>query len=120
MAELGFSCPSSSSTVTSSGVSVDKVSLVRSGGTFPANTALDINNPGAGWTAVGNSVFFTAAEFVEVTQVYRNGVLQLPGIDAAADNDVYFVAASGTLAFEYDVTTFDVLQIWNFTSTSGS
>ncbi len=117
MAELGFSCPSTTSTGAAAGVEVGKVSLVRTGGTFAANTPLDINDPGSGWTATGNSVFFSASEFVEVTQVYRNGILQLPGLDSSADNDVYFVAASGTMAFEYDVTPFDVLQIWNFTAT---
>jgi hypothetical protein len=118
MADLGFTCRVASTTGGGAGVNVDKLSLVRTGTTFMANTSLDINSPGAGWSSEGGPVSFSSTEFMEVTQVYRNGVLQLPGINSAADNDVYFVSASGTLAFEYDIRNLDVLQVWNFTTTS--
>lgn len=119
MADLGFTCRAA--TVAGGGgssVNVGKVSLIRTGATFSANTALDINNPGAGWTKTGGPVFFSATEFTDVAQVYRNGVLQLPGINSSADHDVYFVLASGTLAFEYDIRNLEVIQVWTFTATA--
>lgn len=119
MADLGFTCRAAIVAGGGGGsVDVGKISLVRTGATFSANTALDINNPGGGWLSTGGPVFFSSTEFMDVTQVYRNGVLQLPGVNSTADNDVYFVAASGTLAFEYDIRNLDVIQIWNFTATS--
>ncbi len=120
MAELGFTCKSTSSADTSATVDVDKLSLVRTGSSFPANTPLDINNPGPDWASTGGPVFFSSTEFMEVTQVFRNGLIQLPGIDSNANNDIYFVATSGTMAFEYDVRNLDVIQVWNFTTSSGS
>ena len=121
MAELGITCPVSSTAGgggVGGGVDVDKLSLVRTGNKFDANTPLDINNPGAGWTSIGGPVFFSASDFMNTTQVYRNGAIQLPGIDSSADNDVYFVSGSGVIAFEYNVKNLDVLQIWGFTATT--
>jgi hypothetical protein len=119
MAELGITCPTSSAAGgVGSGVDIDKLSLIRTGEYFPANTSLDINAPGSGWASLGGPVFFSSTEFMEVTQVYRNGVLQLPAPNSSANNDVYFVTESGTIAFEYDVRNLDVIQVWNFTATS--
>ena len=118
MAELGISCPTGG-TATDTSVDVDRLSLVRTGDSFLANTALDINSPGAGWASEGGPVFISSASaFLDQTQVYRNGMLQLLGEDVNTNNDVYFVSASGTIAFEYNVQTLDIVQVWKFTATT--
>ncbi len=119
MAELGFTRPSSTASSATGDITVDKLSLVRTGATFSANTSLDINSPGVGWASVGGPVFFSSAGFIESTQVYRNGILQMMGADSSADNDVYFVSASGTLAFEHAIGNLDVVQVYNYTASGG-
>lgn len=123
MAQLSISCPRSTATSTpATGVDVQRLVLIRTGGCFEANTTLDVTNPGPGWASFGDPVTFSGAdEFTELTQVYRNGVIQLTAGSASDDNDVYFVAASGSIAFEMNVQTNDVVQVWKFnpTTTSG-
>lgn len=121
MAELGITCPPKTTTAGGGGtVEVDKLSLIRTGGPIQANTSLDINNPGSGWISIGGPVLFSGPqEFVEQIQTFRNGVLQLPGEGSSDDYDVYFVSASGTIAFESNVQKHDVVQVWHFTTTSG-
>lgn len=118
MAELGITCPPTTSA--GSEIDIDHLSLIRTGDTFPADTILDLNSPGAGWSTAGGPITISGAQqFVDQTQVYRNGVLQLPGIDATADNDVYFVSNFSNIAFEVDIRTSDVIQVWNFATTGG-
>ena len=124
MAELGITCPPASSTATGGGagnLDLEKVSLIRTGGRFAKDTTLDINNPGAGWTSIGGPIVISGStEFVEQIQTFRNGLIQLPGENSGFDYDVYFVAASGSIAFESDLHKHDVVQVWNFkTTTSG-
>ncbi|KKM70062.1 hypothetical protein LCGC14_1444490 [marine sediment metagenome] len=122
MARLSLTCRQAVSTATTGGsVEVDRRVLVRTGGQIPANAIIDINNPGPGWALLGVPVTFSGStEFTESTQVYRNGEIQLTGASASDDNDVYFVAASGSIAFEYNIQTNDVVQVWKFTQTTAS
>jgi len=124
MAELTLSCPRAVSSTASSvtGVDIQKRVLVRTGGCFEQNTVLDITNPGDGWVVFGDPITFSgSSEFTELTQVFRNGIHQLTAGSASDNNDVYFVSASGSIAFEMNVQTNDVVQVWKFnpTTTSG-
>ena len=67
---------------------------------------------------IGDEVTFSgASDFVELTQVYRGGQL-LAAAETASDNlDVYFVATSGTIAFEDILHRNDVIQVWRFDPT---
>jgi hypothetical protein len=122
MADLGITCPSSTTVAgggVGGGVDVDRVSLIRTGDTFPANTTLDLNSPGGGWSTAGGPVTISGAQqFVDQTQVYRNGILQLPGLNAGADNDVYFISNFSSIAFEMDIRNLDVVQVWHFAATT--
>jgi hypothetical protein len=121
MAELTWTCPTSSSASSSeaTGIDIQKRVLLRTGGPFAQNTVLDILAPGAGWAASGDVVTFSGAdEFTDLTQVYLNGIHQLTAASASDNNDVYFVAASGSIAFEMDLQTSDILQFWKFNPTS--
>lgn len=123
MAELSLTCPPTSSTGgggSGGTVEIDKLALIRTGGPLSADTPLDINDPGSGWVSIGGPVLFSGPqEFVEQIQTFRNGVLQLPGESSGDDYDVYFVSASGTIAFENNVHKHDVVQVWHFTTISG-
>ncbi len=91
--------------------------LSRTGSQVAADTPIDINAPGAGWVTAGVDVLFAdSGEFVETIQVFHNGVLQLSAEGAGDDNDVYFVSASGTVAFEYKIKKNDVVQVWGVTA----
>lgn len=91
--------------------------LQRTGGQLAADTPIDINAPGAGWVTAGVDVLFAdSSEFVEKIQVFHNGVLQLSAEAAIDNNDVYFVGASGTVAFEYTIKKNDVVQVWGVTA----
>jgi hypothetical protein len=120
MAELGITCPPTSTAGGGGGaVDIDRLSLVRTGDAFPANSILDLNSPGVGWSSVGGPVTISGAqEFIDQTQVYRNGVLQLPGTNDSADNDVYFVSADSNIAFEMDIRNKDIIQVWYFAATA--
>jgi len=96
-------------------VNVQRRVLIRTASSFEANTTLDIIAPGPGWIVFGDDVTFSgASEFTEQTQVFRNGVIQLTALSASDDNDVYFVSASGSIAFEFPIITNDVIQLWKF------
>jgi hypothetical protein len=96
---------------------VQKRVLIRTGGSISANTTIDIDAPGAGWTVYGDDILLTSSgTFVEACKVYSNGILQLLGPDDAANNDVYWVAANYDIAFEYKITKNDVIQIYKFPS----
>jgi hypothetical protein len=100
-------------------VAVDRQVLIRTGGVFEANTPLNTLAPGAGWQTFGDIVTFSdATNFIEQTQLYRNGQLLLTATSSTADNDVYFVAASGTIAFESNLHANDVIQVWKFEATA--
>ena len=72
-----------------------------------ANTAINIST----FTNPDAIDFGTvAADWVNNYEVFVNGVLQLNGADAAANNDVYWLS-SATIAFEYKLKNNDVLQI---------
>ena len=122
MASLFLTCRQAVSTATTGGsVEVDRRVLVRTGEQIPANAIIDINNPGPGWALLGVPVTFSGStEFTESTQVYRNGEIQLTGASASDDNDVYFVAVSGSIAFEAKLHTNDVVQVWKFTQATAS
>lgn len=91
---------------------------VRSGGNVAKNTTLDLSDlvaGSAGWDSEGDTITWTdATDFVENVSVFHNGVLMLPGADANADNDVYFVGSPDQLAFEFRLKKRDVIQIWMF------
>jgi len=124
MAELTLSCPKVASTAAAAvtGVDIQRRVLIRTGGPLIQDTVVDITDPGDGWVVFGDSVTFSGAtEFTELTQVFRNGEIQLTAESSADDNDVYFVAVSGSIAFEYNIVRNDVVQVWKFnpTTTSG-
>jgi len=120
MAELSLTCPTTTAVAGGGAINVQRRILVRTGGPFGADTILDIITPGPGWDVSGDDVTFSGAvDFQEQTQVFRNGDLQLTGKSASDDNDVYFVAVSGSIAFETNIITNDVLQFWKFVATSG-
>ncbi|MBD3260971.1 MAG: hypothetical protein GF334_04715 [Candidatus Altiarchaeales archaeon] len=97
---------------------IAKVKLIRTGGNFGADTAVDLSSPGAGWTVSGDTIVWTdATDFVENVSVFVNGILQLPGADSSADNDVYFVGTPDQLAFEFNIKKNDVIQVWKFPPT---
>ena len=121
MAELSFTCCPSITAPPggpATGVNVLRRFLCRTGGQGPMNTAIDINTPGPGWLVIGDEVTFSgASDFVDFTQVYRGGQLLAAAETASADLDVYFVATSGTIAFEDILHKNDVIQIWRFDPT---
>ena len=116
MAELSITCPVTTAVVQGEAIAdIRRRVLVRTGGNFGADTTLDIGAPGAGWAVFGDAVTFSGAtDFVENTQVFRNGQIQLTGENASSNNDVYFVAPSGSIAFEYHLVENDIIQIWKF------
>jgi hypothetical protein len=121
MAELTITCPSSTASngAAATGIDIRKQVLVRTGGHFEQNTVLDITGPGAGWASFGEAVTFSGAdEFTELTQVYLNGIQQLTAASASDNNDVYFVSASGNIAFEMHLQQSDILQFWKFNPTT--
>jgi hypothetical protein len=95
---------------------IQRRTLIRTGnGNHPKDTVLDIETPGAGWTASGDSITISdATAFVESVSVFMNGQLLLNGANASADNDVYFVAADHDIAFESNLGKKTILQIWKF------
>lgn len=108
------------SSSSSSSIGIDKRTLIRTAGPFPANTTIDLNSPGNGWFSSGDSLTFSgASDFVNNSQVYRNGQLLLTGESSSTDNDVYFVSAAANVAFEFTLIQNDVIQIWRFTTSSG-
>jgi len=119
MAEMTISCPRVVSRIVSTGVDVQRRTLIRTGGNISQDITVDILNPGTGWVVFGDEItFLGASEFTELTQVYRNGIHQLVGESASDDNDVYFVAPSGSIAFEHNLVHDDVVQIWKFNPTT--
>jgi hypothetical protein len=89
--------------------------LIRTGGQVIEDTTIDIETPGAGWTAYGDTLDIGDGDiFVEDVNVYTNGILQLTGVDSSANNDVYFVASGTDVAFEYKIKQNDVLQFVKF------
>jgi len=119
MAEMTISCPRPPLRFVSTGIDVQRRTLIRTGGNIPQNVAVDILDPGTGWVVLGDELtFFKASEFTELTQIYRNGIHQLAGESASDDNDVYFVAPSGSIAFEHNLVHDDVVQIWKFNPTT--
>ncbi len=79
------------------------------------NTSLDIENPGTDWEVTGDSITIPGSgTFVESVSVFYNGALLLNGADVLANRDVYFVAAPNEIAFDFDLKTKTVLQIWKF------
>ena len=94
---------------------IQKRVLIRTGGALLENTTIDIDSPGAGWTVFGDDIQLTSSgTMLEATKWYTNGVLQLPGADASANNDVYFVASNYDVAYEYKIKKNDVIQIYKF------
>jgi hypothetical protein len=125
MAELSLGCCQSNSQVvipSGSGISLSRRVLVRTGGSVPANTVINLNSPGVDWVVSGNSVTFSgSSDFTDNTQFYRNGQILLTGENSSANNDVYFSSSPDNVAFEFPIVSNDILQIWKFSeSTSGS
>lgn len=119
MADLSLTCAGSANvTVKFEGLAplnILRRTLIRTGGPLEADTIIDIIDPGTGWVVEGDDITFsTATDFVEQTQVFRGGQMQLTAEGAGDDNDIYFVSASGNLAFETVIQTNDVIQFWKF------
>lgn len=86
--------------------------IIRTGNDISANQSVDTSNPGAGWSAYGDTISWsTANDFVENVSVFYNGQLQLVASGSADNNDVYQLG-SPTIAFEFLVRKNDVIQLW--------
>jgi len=120
MAELGFSCPATTGNSGGGGsVNINNRTLIRTGGPLAKDEPISFNSPGAEWASSGDVITFSgASDFVDNTQFFRNGQLILPGANASADNDVYFVSNT-SFAFEFPILKNDIIQIWQFTTASG-
>ncbi len=117
MAELGITCPAPTTSAGTGTIELDKRSLLRTGGCFEADTPLSLNSPGAGWQVSGDLLTYSGAtEFVNTSQVFHNGDLLQTATSSGTGCDVYFVSASGTIAFEYRIKINDVVQVWGVTS----
>lgn len=97
---------------------IQKFKLIRTDSTHASNATVDLSDTtvsGSGWATAGDTITWTdGTDFVENVSIFVNGVLQLPGEDSSADNDVYFVASPDQLAFEFNIKKNDVIQIWKF------
>jgi len=72
-----------------------------------ANTSINIST----FTNPDSMTFGSdSSKWVSHYEVYINGILTLSGIDAAANNDVYYVNSTN-FAFEYDLEINDIIQI---------
>lgn len=120
MAELSLVCPATTTTAGGGGdVNVNNRTLIRTGSTVPRDTAVSFNSPGTGWLSFGDTIAFSGSgSFVDSTQFFRNGQLVLPAESAGDNNDVYYVTNT-SFAFEFPIIKNDVIQIWQFTTTSG-
>lgn len=115
MAELGFSCPATSTVTGTVSGEILKRKLILTTGDVGENTAIDITTPGVAWNAYGDVITWTDAnDFVENVSVFLNGVLQLPASGSSANNDVYNVNPPDELAFEYKLKENDIIQVWKF------
>ncbi len=97
----------------------DRQVLVRTGGQLAANTAIDLSAPDSGWTSTGDTVSWVSVDhFIDQTQIYLNGILQLTASGAGDDNDVYFLSNPDGFAFEFIIKENDIVQVWQIGSTA--
>ena len=97
----------------------DRQVLIRTGSQLPADTTITLSSPDSGWTSTGDVVSWVSVDhFIDQTQIYLNGVLQLTASGAGDDNDVYFVATPGQFACEFIVKENDIIQVWSIGSTA--
>jgi len=97
----------------------DRQVLVRTGGQLAANTTIDLSAPDSGWTSTGDVVSWVSVDhFIDQTQVYLNGILQLTASGAGDDNDVYFISNPDGFAFEFIIKENDIVQVWQIGSTA--
>lgn len=93
--------------------------LVRTGGVFGAGSFVEINSPGAGWAELGPDLsFLDTQDFIDYTQVYRNGQLLYVLETGNLTNPDAFVSVAGLsvlLSFPYPISTNEVITIWKFT-----
>lgn len=120
MAELGITCPVSSTASGSGTIELDKRGLLRTGGCFEADTPLSLENPGPGWTVSGDLITYSGgAEFTGTSQVFHNGDLLQTAAASGTGCDVYFVSASGSeIAFGFNIDMNDIIQVWKFAATT--
>lgn len=116
MAELGFTCPASTTSAGTGTIELDKRSLIRTGGCFEADTPLSLETPGPGWSVSGDEITYSGgSEFTGTSQVFYNGSLLQSAATSGTGCDVYFVSASGsTIAFGFNIDTNDSIQVWKF------
>ena len=93
--------------------------LLRTGGQVSANTILTLSDLDSGWTSTGDVVTWSSVDhFIDQTQFYFNGALQLTSSGASDDTDVYFIAAPDQFAFEFVIKKNDIVQVWTIGSTA--
>ena len=92
--------------------------MVRIGGKLPANYPININTPGDGWIAQGSVLTFAdTQEFLDYTQVYRNGqLLYIAAVGSSEIADAYVVVSGSIIliSFGYSISTNDSIAIWKF------
>ena len=120
MAELGITCPASTTSAGTGTIELDKRSLRRTGGCFEADTPLSLESPGPGWAVSGDLITYSGGgEFTGTSQVFHNGDLLQTAATSGTGCDVYFVAASGSeIAFGFNIDMNDIIQVWKFAATS--
>lgn len=96
--------------------------LVRTGGVFPADHPLNINEAGEGWVESGvDLTFMDTQEFLDYAHTYRNGQLIYvaeAGSAEAADAYVEVLSANVFISFSHPVAKNDSIIIWKFAKAS--
>lgn len=93
--------------------------VVRTNGKLPAGHPVNINSPGDGWTEQGGGdlSFTNTQEFLDYTQLYRNGQLLYAAETGSAEAADVYAEVSGAnvlISFDYNLSTNDVITIWKF------
>ena len=95
--------------------------LIRVGGQLTTASPIDINSPAGGWVEHGTDLTFAdTQEFLDYTQVYRNGQLLYVAEYGGPETADVYVSVAGSLVQLYSdpgIVTNDVLVIWKFTKT---
>ena len=93
--------------------------LNRTGGQLAADTVITLSDLDSGWTSTGDVVAWSSVDhFIDQTQFYLNGALQVTSSGASDDTDVYFVATPDQFAFEFVIKKNDIVQVWTIGSTA--
>lgn len=91
--------------------------LTRLSGPFPADTALNVNNPGPEWELDGETITFSnEQDFLENVKVYRNGQLLDTGQELESCDVFPLISGpqSNQIVFKMFIAQNDIIQIWKY------